>query len=144
MRRVFEHAARGRLIGTQTLQRAGTSHVALVAECWRAYCRLCSLAIQRGQAVKMGELGTVFPLHKRGTVGSTCVAQLSFDVAFLRRCVLIDDGRHWALLHVLCCARGAESETKGKGKTQERAAVSEHGCMCTDRACVKLYVYIVS
>ena len=88
MRKVFERALRGRKIfGTPALQGGGgRGQVEKVALCWQAFCRVCATAMQRGHAVKVGSIATLWPDEHAGA-GSTAT-HAAFDVAFLRRCQL--------------------------------------------------------
>ena len=83
MRKVFERALRGRKIfGTPALQGGGgRGQVEKVALCWQAFCRVCAIALQRGHAVKVGSIATLW--RDEHAAAGSAATHAAFDVAFL-------------------------------------------------------------
>jgi len=81
MRQVFERAVKIRLFGLRALQGGQGGPIQAVGSCWQGYFRVCAGALQRGHAIRINQIGTIF-------AGDDRTVLASFDAAFLRKCDL--------------------------------------------------------
>jgi len=101
MRQVFEGAIRGRLFGLRALQGGVGGPIAAVARCLQGYCRVCAILAQRGQALRIGGLGSIFPDQGTHKIANAEVSVLTMPLLLLCSALL------FSLSYLFVCAGGA-------------------------------------